>query len=72
MTRDVDFILSIATRRRFCQTFWRELARRRREDPSVTRREVFECLEDSYEAIFGEILWTWEAFRHSREFLAEL
>lgn len=72
MTRDVDFILSIATRKRFCRTFWRELARRRKDEPSVTRREVFEELEGSYEDIFGEILWNWETFRHSKEFLAEL
>lgn len=72
MTKDIDFVLSIATRKRFCRTFWKTLAVMRREDPFITRRKVFEHLEGEYEEIFGEEMWNWETFRHSREFLSQI
>lgn len=65
---DYEFILSIATRKRFAATFWRELARRRKEDPDISRRQVFQDLEDLFEETFGEILWDYDCFRHSKEF----
>lgn len=68
MADTFDFVMSIATRRRFAATFWRELAAARKENPDITRRAVFDRLEDAYEAAFGEELWTYDTFRHSKEF----
>lgn len=67
MNETID-IMNLATRKRFAATFWKELARRRRENPTVTRREVFEDLESLYEQSFDEELWTFDTFRHSKEY----
>lgn len=61
-------IMRVATRRRFADTFWRELRAARKVNPSVSRREVFDRLEAVFEDAFGEELWTYDTFRHSKEF----
>lgn len=52
-----DQLYRILTRRGFVEEFWRELRRRRKEDPSVSGRQVFEQLEGMYEREFNEELF---------------
>ncbi|MBR4756524.1 MAG: hypothetical protein IK076_06255 [Bacteroidales bacterium] len=65
-------LMKIATRKGFVNEFWRLLAESRRADPSTSRRMVFERLNDLYFETFGEYLYpTYNAFRHSKEFLSK-
>ncbi len=61
----------MATRRGFAALFWEELASRRKADPAVTRRAVFEELNALFEGEFGEPRFpSYDTFRHSPEFRA--
>lgn len=65
-------LLRLATRRGFVEEFWRVLAASRKSDPSVSRRQVFERLNEIYHDTFGQYLYpSYNAFRHSREFLSK-
>ena len=65
-------LLRIATRRGFVAEFWRLLAASRKEDQAISRRMVFEKLNDLYFDTFGEYLYpSYNAFRHSKEFLSK-
>ena len=69
---DLAQLLRIATRRGFVGEFWRLLAVSRKEDPTISRRMVFDKLNDLYFETFGEYLYpTYNAFRHSKEFLGK-
>lgn len=59
----------IVTRKAFAREFWRVLAAWRREDQTVSRRQVFDYLNGIYFVEFGEDRYpSWNAFRHSREY----
>lgn len=59
----------IVTRKAFVREFWRVLAAWRREDQTVSRRQVFDYLNGIYFVEFGEDRYpSWNAFRHSREY----
>ena len=59
----------LVTRRGFAREFWRVRAAWRREDQTVSRRQVFDYLNGIYFVEFGEDRYpTWNAFRHSREY----
>lgn len=61
----------MVTRRGFAALFWEELASRRKADPAVTRRAVFEDLNSLFESEFGEPRFSsYDTFRHSPEFRA--
>lgn len=69
---ELSQLLRIATRKGFVAEFWRLLAASRKEDPDTSRRQVFERLNDLYFATFGEDLYpSYNAFRHSKEFLGK-
>ena len=69
---DISQLLRIATRKGFVEEFWRLLVASRKEDPSISRRMVFDRLNDLYFDTFGEYLYpTYNAFRHSKEFLGK-
>ncbi len=60
----------IVTRKAFVREFWRVLAAWRREDQTVSRRQVFDHLNGIYYDNFDEFAFpSYNAFRHSREFL---
>lgn len=67
---ELSQLLRIATRKGFVEEFWRLLAASRREDPNISRRMVFDRLNDLYFSTFGDYLFpSYNAFRHSKEFL---
>jgi hypothetical protein len=71
MTRDGTIVKAteLVTRKGFARVFWRTLAAWRRDDQSVSRREVFDFLNGVYFAEFGEDRYpSWNAFRHSKEY----
>lgn len=60
----------LVTRKAFVSVFWRTLAATRRENPAVSRREVFEFLNGIYYDAYDEFLYpSYNAFRHSKEFI---
>lgn len=68
---ELSQLLRIATRRGFVREFWRLLAELRKDDATMSRRQVFEGLNDLYFDTFGEYLYpSYNAFRHSKEFLS--
>ena len=61
-------ILSLATRRGFVDTFWAELRERRSVQPDTSQQDVFEYLENLYEAEFGSPQFSsFGAFRKWRD-----
>lgn len=70
MKRIPDRIFNLITRKGFVDEFWRLFNIRRRENPKVSRKEVFQEVEDDYFRWFGAHQFTsYNAFRHSKEFL---
>ncbi len=64
--------VDLVTRSRFVATFWRVLREMRKDDPCISRREVFELLNSIYSDEFGEDAFpSYNAFRHSHEFLRQ-
>lgn len=58
----------LVTRRGFVRAFWRELRRRRGEDPRVTQEDTYNELEDLYRETFGEPQFpSFDAFRMWRD-----
>lgn len=66
---EIDPIIrSLATRKEFVGSFWRELYRRRIEGEKVSQEDVFDDLSARYEETFGEPLFpSFEAFRKYRD-----
>ena len=68
--QELQQLMRIATRRGFVDEFWKLLAIYRKDDPNISRREVYERLNDLYFQTFGCYLFpSYNAFRHSKEFL---
>lgn len=69
---ELSQLLKIATRKGFVIEFWKMLAASRKENPTISRRMVFDRLNDIYFETFGEYLYpSYNAFRHSKEFLSQ-
>ena len=63
-----DYTYSLITREGFVETFWREVALRRKADPSVTQRQVYESMEAARKEEFGAPLFpSWDSFRMFRD-----
>ena len=63
-----DLVYCMVTRDGFVSAFWRELAAARRLDPSVTQRQVFDRLNEMFEAEFGRPRFvSFDAFRVYRD-----
>lgn len=72
MKETITKATDLVTRREFAREFWRVLAAWRRDDQSVSRRQVFDFLNGIYFMEFGEDRYpSWNAFRHSREYRSE-
>ncbi|MBQ1462894.1 MAG: hypothetical protein IIZ24_01750 [Candidatus Methanomethylophilus sp.] len=70
--QELQQLMRIATRKGFVAEFWRLLAASRKADPNTSRRKVFERLNDLYFDTFGVYLYpSYNAFRHSKEFLGK-
>jgi len=63
-----DNVRPLVTRRGFVRAFWRELRRRRGEDPTLTQEDIYNELEDCYREAFGEPQFpSFQAFRKWRD-----
>lgn len=59
----------LVDRKGFVREFWRVLREERRQDQSVSRRDVFDFLNGVYYAEYGVDAYpSFNAFRHSKEF----
>ena len=59
----------LVDRESFVSEFWRVLRLERQADPRVSRRDVFELLNNVHYAEFGvDAFPSFNAFRHSKEF----
>jgi hypothetical protein len=57
-------VLRMLSREGFVDVFWEELAFRQKEDPSVTREEVFSLLNEKYFKALGTYRYScYDSFR---------
>lgn len=63
VTIDVKFILML-TPSGFRDVFWDELAKKRKENPGITQKEVFDLLNEEYYRVFGVYRYSdYDSFR---------
>lgn len=52
----------------FVELFWKELARLRKVDDSITHEQVYEIMEQEYQREFGQRRYAnWRSFRDNRD-----
>lgn len=57
-------VIRMFSRQGFIDVFWEELALRRRDEANVTRKEVFDSLNEKFYKVFGEFRYeSYDSFR---------
>lgn len=57
-------IIRMFTRKGFIEVFWEELQFRRKEDPKISEKAVFDHLNDKFYKIFNEFRYSsYDSFR---------
>lgn len=61
-------LIRMVTKRGFADLFWEDLIRLRKENDKVTHEEVYEMLEQEYEATYGQRRYSsYQSFRVRRD-----